>query len=237
MPTTRRGRGASRAPTRPSCISARSGVVDVRSPSRLPAGRLVRYAPAPAASAAAMKSWPSRSATIGTNSWPGRSDRLSNDTPSSSTSGPMQSAAGRRRRRRMPGIARRRHGTVAHGGESTMTTFGAHPPHRALRRAVRRARRQLHDRRPRARAPPTRRSTGSRRSASRPRASGRSRRAPSMRSTPGRDALPDRLDPSGPSLSPTPMLAEATAGTGSRSCCRCSTGRWARTAPCRGCSS
>ena len=29
----------------------------------------------------------------------------------------------------------------------------------------------------------------------------------------GPQALPDRLDPSGPSLSPTPMLAEATAGT------------------------
>ena len=35
------------------------------------AGRDVRYAAAPAASAASMKSWPSRSATSGTNSWPG----------------------------------------------------------------------------------------------------------------------------------------------------------------------
>ena len=44
------------------------GVVDADRRSRRPGARLVRYAPAPAASADSMKSWPSRSATIGTNS-------------------------------------------------------------------------------------------------------------------------------------------------------------------------
>ena len=60
------------------------GAVDRR---RRPAA-LVRNATAPAASAWPMKSWPSRSATIGTNSCPGRVDRESNDAPSNSTSGP-----------------------------------------------------------------------------------------------------------------------------------------------------
>src|SRR3954452_20399050 len=37
-----------------------------------------------------MKSWPSRSATIGTNSRPARSPRESIDTPSTGTSGPTR---------------------------------------------------------------------------------------------------------------------------------------------------
>ena len=63
-----------------------------------------------------MKSWPSRSATTGTKSWPGRTDRESIDAPSTTTSGPSRrppTAAARseqricmarqsRRRRRRP---------------------------------------------------------------------------------------------------------------------------------------
>ena len=49
----------------------------------------LRYADAPAASAAPTKAWPSRSATMGTNSCPGRIVRESMLTPSTVTSGPI----------------------------------------------------------------------------------------------------------------------------------------------------
>ena len=52
------------------------------------AGRDVRYAAAPAARAWSMKSWPSRSATSGTNICPRRIVRVSKPAPSMSTSRP-----------------------------------------------------------------------------------------------------------------------------------------------------
>ena len=107
-----------------------------------------------------MKSWPSRSATSGTNSWPGRSVRESNEAPSSDHVGADERAAGRRGDVGCPESHGAERYRVAIGGGRPMASR-AHQPRRALRRPVGRARRQLRDGGPRARAPPTRRATRS----------------------------------------------------------------------------
>ena len=183
-----------------------------------------------------MKSWPSRSATIGTNSWPGRSDRESNDGPVELDIRAVQRAARRRRHVGCPDS----HGAERYrrdGGESTMASsdrihlvvlFGGQSAEHDVSCTT--AAHVL------AAADPA-----------------RYRVTPIGISTEGEwalaqgaldaleagpQALPDRLDPSGPSLSPT---ADARRGhrpvPSAPSSCRCSTDRWARTARCRGCSS
>jgi len=94
MPTTvpaKRSRAAA-----PSCRSATSvsatatsGTASLPSSSRR--SRLARQPAAPAATAAPAKSWPSRSATSGTNSSPARSVRESTETPSMPASAPINS--------------------------------------------------------------------------------------------------------------------------------------------------
>ena len=139
----------------------------------------------------------------------------------------------RPRPRRMPGSSRRR--TVPSASDDAGR---ADPPRRAVRRAVGRARRQL--RRPpptcsraadpaRYRITPIGISTDGRVGARRRRASGRWR--------PGR-----RRCRRGSTRPATSVVADAVPRRGRRpasapSCCRCCTARWARTAPCRGCSS
>ena len=120
-----------------------------RSPCR-PAGRRRRgSAGAPAATAAAMNSWPSRSATSGTNSCPGRSVRESNEAPSSTDVGADELAPGRRRRRRRAGkrMPPNVPGRVlpSGGGRPAGTPRRAHQPRRAVRRSVGRARRLAGD--------------------------------------------------------------------------------------------
>ena len=91
MPTTLSGRRERAHP--PSAISAAavsSTSIMVRPGGRPsdPTGRLVSEAAAPAENASAMWSCPSRAATIGTKSDPGRRERESNEAPSIHTSGP-----------------------------------------------------------------------------------------------------------------------------------------------------
>jgi D-alanine--D-alanine ligase len=83
--TSSRRRPHAPSASRAAAVSATRTAVPGRSAAT---GSLVKYAGAPAVVASGMKSCPSRSATIGTNSCPGRRLRVSNETPSTSTSGP-----------------------------------------------------------------------------------------------------------------------------------------------------
>ena len=89
-PTTRASRRGLAHCARASnawAVSATSIAVPSR---RNGSGSPVRCTVAPRSRAAPMNSWPLRSATIGTNSWPGRVERESNEAPSNSTSGPIR---------------------------------------------------------------------------------------------------------------------------------------------------
>ena len=91
MPTTLSGRRVrAHAPSVISAAAVSSTSIMVLSAGRPrdPTGRLVSEPAAPAENASAMWSCPSRAATIGTKSDPGRSERESNEAPSIHTSGP-----------------------------------------------------------------------------------------------------------------------------------------------------
>ncbi len=180
-----------------------------------------------------MNSWPSRSATIGTKSWPGCVERESNEAPSNSTSGPI-------RRPPIPAAASDARiltdadGTVGRWPTTRMLGFiwwccsAANRPSTTCRAPPR----------PTSCAPPIAdryRITPGR--ASPPRASGRSPSDAAAALLDGPDAIPGRLDPTGTNVSPTPMLADAAdVRRDHRGAARCCTARWARTARCRACS-
>ncbi len=238
MPTTRRG-SRSRA-QRPRSISARS--VSSTSIAVLDRERWVRGTGREVGGGAGGdrggdESWPSRSATSGTNSCPGSMARESNDAPSTSTSGPTQPAAGRHGHVGCPDPhgAERYPGAPGTGRYRADVRRTADPPRRAVRRAVGRARRAA------ASPPPT---CSRRRSRALPRhadrhlatavAARRGRHAGARRRT-GRAPGPARADRPGDGR--RPVLAEPPRPASAPSCCRCCTARWARTARCRACSS
>ena len=192
-----------------------------------------------------MNSWPSRSATIGTNRLPATSVRESNEAPSSSTSSPTSrppvAAAtsdaaephppngtggtairlGVGRRRTVPLLAVSRiHLVVLYGGQSAEHDVSCVTAAHVLA-AIDPAK---------YRVTPIGISTDRRLVArrSRPgrprRRSGRAPRAARHHRSVGVGDRRDRADVD----RPTPT-------TRSPSCCRCCTARWARTAPCRGC--
>ena len=90
IPTTRASRRRRAQPARASRASAVSATSIAVPSRRWGSGSQVRCTVAPASRATPMKSWPLRSATIGTKSWPGCVDRESNDAPSNSTSWPIR---------------------------------------------------------------------------------------------------------------------------------------------------
>ena len=238
MPTTTapRRRRASR-PTS-SSAAAVSATAMRATPSGTSTRRWARVATAPASTAAPMKSWPSRSATIGTNSSPPRTrtgvdgDTVDLDVGSRCRPPPVAAAMSVARKRTAadlpvgPSLVLRRCPTPT-GSVSSCCSAAGRPSTRC--RATRRCNvlaavdRDRYDVVPVGITRDGRWVVGRRRH--RRRCDGRRHGAP----------LPRRRRRRRPSSSRCRRCRRATGERSSS--CRCCTARWARTAPCRACSS